>query len=55
MKPVKDAIDAELEFHIEMQTRRYVADGMEPSAARARAERRLGDAHRARDFGGVRC
>src|SRR6185295_11969053 len=47
-KPVKDAIDAELEFHIEMQARRYVSEGMEPAEARERARRRLGDADRVR-------
>jgi predicted permease len=33
----------ELEFHIEMQTRRYVESGMDPAAARAKAMERIGD------------
>lgn len=36
-------IDNELEFHIEMQTRRYVEAGMDPAAARAKAMERIGD------------
>ncbi|HEX5217830.1 MAG TPA: ABC transporter permease [Vicinamibacterales bacterium] len=36
-------IDAELDFHLEMQTRRYVDAGLDPAAARARALQRLGD------------
>jgi putative ABC transport system permease protein len=42
-QPVKDAIDAELEFHVEMLTRRYINDGMDPAEARERARRRFGD------------
>src|SRR5688572_22295698 len=37
--PVND----ELEFHIEMQTRRYVEAGLDPVAARAKAMERIGD------------
>ena len=33
----------ELEFHIEMQTRRYVEAGLDPTAARAKAMERIGD------------
>ncbi|MEO6222984.1 MAG: permease prefix domain 1-containing protein, partial [Vicinamibacterales bacterium] len=33
----------ELEFHIEMQTRRYVETGLDPVAARAKAMERIGD------------
>lgn len=33
----------ELEFHIEMQTRRYVEAGLDPVAARAKAMERIGD------------
>jgi putative ABC transport system permease protein len=40
--PARDEIDSELEFHLEMQTRRYIATGMHPAAARAEARRRLG-------------
>lgn len=36
-------IDDELEFHIEMQTRRYIEAGMDPVAARAKAMTRMGD------------
>ena len=35
--------DDELEFHLEMQTRRYMAAGLDREAARARALSRLGD------------
>ena len=35
-------IDDELEFHIEMQTRRYIEAGMDPVAARAKAMTRMG-------------
>ena len=35
--------DDELEFHLEMQTRRYMAAGLDREAARARALARLGD------------
>jgi predicted permease len=33
----------ELEFHLEMQTRRYVEAGLDPMAARAKAMERIGD------------
>ena len=39
----KHDVDAELEFHLEMQTRRYEAAGLDPATARARARARLGD------------
>jgi putative ABC transport system permease protein len=35
--------EKELEFHIEMQTRRYVEAGLDPVAARAKAIQRMGD------------
>lgn len=36
-------VDRELEFHVEMLTRRYVDSGMPPEAARAKALARMGD------------
>jgi putative ABC transport system permease protein len=36
-------IDEELQFHIEMQTRRYIEAGLDPVAARAKALQRMGD------------
>lgn len=36
-------VDDELEFHLEMRIRDLVAQGLDPDAARAEAERRLGD------------
>jgi putative ABC transport system permease protein len=41
-------IDDEIAFHVEMQTRRYVAAGLDPASARERAIRRLGDIEGAR-------
>jgi putative ABC transport system permease protein len=35
--------DRELEFHLEMLTRRYVDEGLDPEAARAKALARMGD------------
>ena len=35
--------ERELEFHIEMQTRRYIEAGLDPVAARAKAVQRMGD------------
>ena len=42
-------VEAELEFHLEMQTRRYVEAGLDPERARARARERLGNVENARD------
>src|SRR5687768_5839170 len=39
----RSPINDELEFHIEMQTRRYVEAGLDPVAARAKAMERIGD------------
>lgn len=36
-------VDDELEFHLEMRVRDLIAEGLDPEAARAEAERRLGD------------
>lgn len=35
--------DPELEFHLEMLTRRYIEEGLDPVAARAKALRRVGE------------
>jgi putative ABC transport system permease protein len=45
---VDQEVDEELEFHLEMRTREYVERGMEPTAARRAAERRLGSVPRVR-------
>ena len=44
-----DDVEAELEFHLEMQTRRYEEAGLDHERARARARERLGDLQNARD------
>lgn len=36
-------VEPELEFHLEMLTRRYIADGLDPETARANAVARMGD------------
>jgi putative ABC transport system permease protein len=41
-RPRPDDVDAELAFHVEMQTRRYVEAGWDPVSARRRALDRLG-------------
>jgi predicted permease len=40
---VGDEVDAELDFHVEMRTREYVARGMDPATARAKAVARFGN------------
>ena len=40
---VDDEVDAELDFHVEMRTREYIARGLDPATARARAIARFGD------------
>jgi predicted permease len=40
---VGDEVDAELDFHVEMRTREYIARGMDPVAARAKALARFGN------------
>jgi predicted permease len=35
--------EKELEFHLEMQTRRYIEEGLSPEAAHAKAKARMGD------------
>ena len=47
-KSVDDEVAEELEFHLEMRTREYVARGLDPAAARQAALRRFGDIDRAR-------
>jgi predicted permease len=49
LPPSPGDVDPELEFHIEMQTRRFVASGMPPDAARRAAIARLGDLDGVRD------
>ncbi len=41
--PVEQEVDEEIAFHLEMQARRYLAEGMPPDAAREAALRRFGD------------
>ena len=45
---VDEEVDEELAFHLEMRTREYIAGGMDPAAARHKAERRFGDIRRMR-------
>lgn len=42
-KNVDDEVSEELELHLEMRTREYVARGLDPAAAREAALRRFGD------------
>ncbi|MEZ5318315.1 MAG: ABC transporter permease [Vicinamibacterales bacterium] len=49
LPPAGGDVDAELEFHLEMQTRRFVAQGLSPDAARRQARERLGDVARVRE------
>jgi len=55
---VEDEVDSEFEFHVEMRTREYVAQGMSAGDARERAIRRFGDInrvnHTCRDIGRLR-
>jgi predicted permease len=43
---VADEVDAELAFHVEMRTREYIARGLDPELARAKAIGRFGDLQR---------
>jgi len=43
---VADEVDAELAFHVEMRTREYIARGLDPELARAKAIGRFGDINR---------
>ena len=40
---LQEEVDNELDFHVEMRTREFVAAGMDPAAARDAAVRRFGD------------
>src|SRR4051812_27592252 len=42
--PVETEVNEELEAHIELQTRRYIREGLSPDEARTRAIDRFGDA-----------
>ena len=46
---VADEVDAELAFHVEMRTREYIARGLGPELARAKAISRFGDITRVND------
>jgi predicted permease len=46
---VADEVDAELAFHVEMRTREYIARGLDPELARAKALGRFGDMTRVND------
>jgi predicted permease len=46
---VSDEVDAELAFHVEMRTREYIARGLDPERARAKAIGRFGDLQRVND------
>ena len=48
-RAVTHDVDAELAFHLDMETERLVAGGLDPSTARARAGRHFGDATRVRE------
>ena len=41
--PVEQEVEEEIAFHLEMQTRRYISEGMTPAAAREAALERFGD------------
>ncbi len=43
---LQEEVDNELDFHVEMRTREYIAAGMDPAAARDAAVRRFGDLSR---------
>ncbi|HET9370101.1 MAG TPA: ABC transporter permease, partial [Vicinamibacterales bacterium] len=47
--PPPDEVERELEFHVEMQTRRFVAAGVPADEARRRALARMGNVDRVRD------
>ena len=40
---LEDEVETELDFHVEMRTREYIAAGMDPAVARDAAVRRFGD------------
>jgi predicted permease len=47
--PVQTEVDEELAAHIELQTQRYIREGIPPEEARARAVARFGDASTVRE------
>jgi putative ABC transport system permease protein len=47
-KSIDDEVAGELDFHLEMRTREYIARGLDPAAAREAALRRFGDFERVR-------
>jgi predicted permease len=47
-KEIRDEVDEELAFHLDMRTEALVRDGMDRDAARARARREFGDLDEAR-------
>jgi predicted permease len=47
--PVETEVDEELEAHIELQTRRYIREGLTPDQAKAKAMNRFGDRGIVRD------
>jgi putative ABC transport system permease protein len=46
---VSDEVDAEFAFHVEMRTREFIARGLDPELARAKAVARFGDIQRVND------
>lgn len=48
-KGVERDVDAEIEFHLAMRTRKLIANGMSPDQARQQALRRFGDLPKVRD------
>lgn len=47
--PIEQEVEEEIAFHLEMQTRRYIAEGMTPAAAREAALQRFGDPESVRE------
>jgi predicted permease len=47
-RPLRPGVEDEIAFHVEMQTRRFVAAGLDPQTARERALQRMGDLERTR-------
>ena len=47
-QPLRSGVEDEIAFHVEMQTRRYIAAGLDPQSARERALQRMGDLERTR-------
>lgn len=47
--PIEQEVEEEIAFHLEMQTRRFIAEGMTPAAAREAALQRFGDPESVRE------